>query len=178
MKIVFAALFFASSALAQGNAALTLTQAACGPPDARFDAQRSASRTTAQPEPGKAMVYVVEDYKQAPGEITNPTLRVGLDGAWKGATRASSYLFFSVDPGEHHLCTNWQSSLKRLSRLVAFAHVAAEPGRTYYFRARITYSSRGGEGSAGATLDLESVDPDEGHFLVASFRLSNWDPKK
>jgi hypothetical protein len=178
MKAVLAALLFAASALAQNNPALAHAQAACGPLKVRFDTEVSASQPTAQPEPGKALVYVIEDYRLAPGELINPTLRIGLDGAWRGATRASSYLFFSVDPGEHHLCTNWQSSLKRLSRLAAFARLTAEQGRTYYFRAHITYSTRGGEGSAGATLDLDPTDPDEGQFLVSLFRLSVSHPKK
>jgi hypothetical protein len=177
MKTVLAAMLFAACALAQNIPTLAHAQAACGPPDVQFDARTSAAQPTAQPEPDKALVYVVEDYRQAPGELINPTIRVGLDGAWKGATRAKSYLFFSVDPGEHHLCTNWQSSLKRISRLAAFARLTAEPGKTYYFRAHITYS-RAGEGSAGANLDLEPLDPDEGQFLVASCRLSVSHPRK
>jgi hypothetical protein len=177
MKTVLAVVFFAASALAQVNPALARAEGACGPLDVRFDAQASASQPTAQPEPGKALVYVVEDFRKAPGELGNPTIRVGLDGAWRGATRANSYLFFSVDPGEHHLCTSWQSRLKRLSRLAAFARFTATPGKTYYFRARITYSTYGAR-AANMNLDLDPVDPDEGQFLVASFRLSNSHPKK
>jgi hypothetical protein len=177
MKTVLTAMLFAASALAQEIPTLARAQAACGPPDVRFDAETVVTRSTAQPEPGKVLVYVVEDYRLGPGELINPTIRVGVDGAWKGATRANSYLFFSVDPGEHHLCTNWQSSLKRVSRLAAFARLTAEAGKTYYFRAHITYS-RAGEGSAHADLDLEPLDPDEGQFLVASSRLSISRPKK
>jgi hypothetical protein len=178
MKTLPVLLLFVASALGQTNPALTQAQAACGPLNIRFDAEISPNRPAPQPEPGKALVYVVEDYRLAMGEMINPTIRVGLDGAWVGATRASSYLYFSVDPGEHHLCTNWQSSLKRLSSLAAFARLTAEPGKTYYFRAHITYSPHGGEGSAGADLDFERVDPDEGQYLVSSFRPSNAHPKK
>jgi hypothetical protein len=176
MKSVLAAMLFAASALAQNNPPLAPAQGACGPLGVNFDAKASASQPTAQPEPGKALVYFAEDFQKAPGELGNPTIRIGLDGAWMGATRANSYLFFSVNPGEHHLCTNWQSSLKRLSRLAAFARFTAEPGETYYFRARITYSPYGR--AANMNLDLDRVDPDEGQFLVSSFRLSNWTPKK
>jgi hypothetical protein len=177
MKSVLAAVLFAASALAQNNPALAPAQGACGPLNVNFDATTSASQPAAQPEPGKALVYVAEEFKKAPGELGNPTIRVGLDGAWMGATRANSYLFFSVSPGEHHLCTNWQSSLKRLSRLAAFARFTADPGKTYYFRARITYSPYA-HGTANMNLDLDPVDPDEGQFLVTSFRLSNSHPKK
>ena len=177
MKTLLATLLFAASALAQINPALAQAQAACGPLNVHFDVQTFESLPTAGPERDKALVYVVEDYRPAPGELLNPTLRVGLDGAWAGATRARSYIYFSVDPGEHHLCTNWQSSLKRLSRLIALAHLTAQAGKTYYFRAHITYSPRG-EGSADANLDLLRVDPDEGRFLVTSSRLSKSHPKK
>ena len=54
-----------------------------------------------------------------------------------GADRPDSYLSFSVDPGEHHLCTRWQSHLKQFSDKAAFASLTADPGKIYYFRARI-----------------------------------------
>jgi len=177
MKALLAVLLFAATALAQANPALPPASSACGPLDVIFDAQASTSRAAGQPEPGKALVYVVEDYRQAPGELTNPTLRVGLDGSWMGATRASSYIFFAVTPGEHHLCANWQSRLKRFSRLTSLARFSPDPGKIYYFRARIIYSPAG-EGSAHASLDLEPVDPDEGQFLVSSFRFSDSHPRK
>jgi len=177
MKTVLAALLFAASALAQSNTAPAPAQGACGPLNVDFDAEASSSRAVAQPQAGKAIVYVVEDFRKAPGELGNPTIRVGLDGAWMGAMRANSYLFFLVDPGEHHLCTSWQSRLKRLSRLAAFAHFATQPGETYYFRARITYSTYG-HGTANMNLDLDRLDPDEGQFLVTTFRLSDSHPRK
>ncbi len=177
MKAIFLALVFAASAFAQDNPALAHAQAACGPLDVQFDAHSSSAHVGVQPESGKALVYVAEDFRKAPGELGNPTIRVGVDGAWTGAVRANSYLFFSVAPGEHHLCTSWQSSLKRLSKLAAFAHFTAEPGKTYYFRARVTYSSYG-HGAANMNLDLEPVDADEGQFLVATYRPSSSHPKK
>jgi hypothetical protein len=160
-------LFLAASAFAQ-NA--PQTPAACGPLDAKFDAQGEGGQPAAHLEPGKAMVYVAEVFTKAPGEIGNPTLRVGMDGTWLGATRTNSYLAFTVEPGEHHLCTSWQSRLKRLSKLAAFAGFTAEPGKVYYFRERIGYSGYGN--SANMTLDLEPVNPDEGQYLVASYKPS------
>jgi hypothetical protein len=175
MKTLLVISLFAASAFAQINPTVSQAEGDCGPLNVQFDAQTFQSLPTAGPECGKALVYVVEDFRKAPG--LNPTIRVGLDGAWMGATRADSYLYFSVDPGEHHLCTSWQSSLKRLSRLAAFSGFTARAGDVYYFRARITYSTYGG-GSANMDLDLEPVNPDEGRFLVASFRLSNSHPKR
>lgn len=160
-------LFLAASAFAQ-NAPQIPT--ACGPLDAKFDAQAEVGQPAAQLEVGKALVYVAEVFTKAPGELSNPTLRVGIDGAWMGATRPNSYLAFSVEPGEHHLCTSWQSRLQRLSKLAAFTGFSAEPGKVYYFRERITYSGYGN--SANMNLELEPVNPDEGQFLIASYKPS------
>src|SRR5258708_34742986 len=98
-------LALAASAFAQNNASPVQSQGACGPLDAKFDAQAGPGQSGAQLQPGKAMIYVAEDSPKAPGELGHATLRVGQDGAWVGATRANSYLSFTVDPGEHHLCT-------------------------------------------------------------------------
>jgi hypothetical protein len=169
MKTILVILLFVASAFAQINPTVSLAAAACGPIDVRFDVKTFASLPTAGPESGKALVFVVEDFRN-PGALWNPTIRVGLDGAWKGATRASSYLYFPVDPGEHHLCANWQSILAPFSQLTALAHLNAEPGQTYYFRAHI-YPGQ-------VNLDLDRLDTDEGRFLVASFPLSKSHPKK
>jgi len=177
LKTFLFILLFTSSVFAQTNPPLAQAQSACGPLDVHFDAQTLASSPPAGPEPGEALVYVAEEFRRAPGELGDPTIRVGLDGVWMGATRANSYLYFSVAPGEHHLCTNWQSRLRRLSQLAAFSRFTAGPGRTYYFRARITYVTYGA-GPSNMDLDLEAVDPDEGRFLVASFRLSSSHAKK
>jgi hypothetical protein len=162
-------LFLAASAFAQDSVVPAAT--ACGPLDSKFDAHVEPGQTAAQLEPGKALVYVAEDFTKAPGELGNPTLRVGLDGAWVGATRTDSYLAFAVEPGEHHLCTSWQSHWQRLSKLAAFAGFTAQPGKVYYFRERIAYASAG-DHVANMHLDLEPINPDEGQYLVASYKLA------
>jgi len=163
-------LVLAASAFAQ-NTTPVHTQTACGPLNAKFDAQGVAGQPAAQLQPGKALVYVAEEFRKVPNELGNPTLRVGIDGAWLGATRANSYLAFAVEPGEHHLCTSWQSRWPSLSKLAAFAAFTAEAGKVYYFRERITYSTNGGDATA-MNLDLDPVNPDEGQFLVASYKPS------
>jgi len=175
VPIVFVTLLFATSLLAQNEPSPGASQGACGPKEVRFDAQTSPGKPVLL-EPGKALVYVSEVFKKVPGELGNPTIRVGLDGTWMGATRANSYLSFSVDPGEHHLCTNWQSHLKRLSREASFTNFTAEAGRTYYFRARISYQSVGE--ATVMSLDLDPIDPDEGQYLVASNPASTSHPQK
>jgi len=162
---------FSASAFAQDTTPLTHAMAACGPLNVHFDAKISSGVPAAQPEPGKALVYVAEDFGRISGPGLNPTIRIGLDGSWLGATRASSYLSFAVEPGEHHLCATWQSSLGRLSKLAAFVGFTAEPGKVYYFRTRIEYGST-------VSFDLEPVDADEGQYLVALFQPSTSHPKK
>jgi hypothetical protein len=43
------------------------------------------------------------------GPACHVTVRIGLDGTWAEASHGKSYFAFSVTPGEHHLCANWQS---------------------------------------------------------------------
>jgi hypothetical protein len=167
-----AVVFFATAAFAQ-ETALVATQAACGPGEVQFNAEPAKELPPAQPEAGKSLVYVVEVFDKAVNELSRPTLRVGVDGKWVGADRPQSYLAFSVEPGEHHLCTRWQSRLKRFSDKAAFALLAADPGKVYYFRARIIE----GYGSNFA-LDFAPVNEDEGKFLIASSAPSVSQPKK
>ena len=166
-------LFVATSAFAQ-DPALAAAEAACGPAQVQFNAEPAKDQLhAAQPEAGKSLVYVVEVFDKAVNQSGRPTLRVGLDGKWVGADRSDSYLSFSVDPGEHHLCTRWQSRLKRFSDKAAFASLTADPGKVYYFRARIIEGT-----NFNFALDFEPVNADEGKYLIASSAPSISHPKK
>jgi hypothetical protein len=170
-------LFGVVSAVAQEPFTIAAAEAACGPKEAQFDAQPASTQimTTqpmTQPEAGKSLVYVVEVFEKAVNQIGRPTVRVGLDGKWVGAAKGDSYVSFSVDPGEHHLCTRWQSHWKRFSDKEAFNGFTADPGKIYYFRARII------EGEDNFALDLEPVNGDEGKYLVASSAVTVSKPKK
>jgi hypothetical protein len=165
MKTLFSILVLAigaSSAVAQSDKPFTppvAPDAACGSPTAQFDVKIGPeTRPTAQPQDGKVLVYVVED--QQFKFVKDATVRVGLDGAWVGANRGNSYLAFSVEPGEHHLCADWQSSFA--GRLLSLAKFTAGAGKIYYFRARTT-----GAKDERSALDLESVNSDEGGLLVS-----------
>ena len=172
MKALLAILLFCLPALAADLP--SPAAAACGQDDVEFDVKTSDRQATVpQPQPGKALVFVVEDFDRPEGELITPTARVGLDGAWVGANRGRAYLFFPVDPGKHHLCSDWQSVPSSVQLQASLASLTAEAGRTYYFRTRIL------EHSGGVwTLDLERVDDDEGQLLVATSPLSGYRPKK
>jgi len=169
MGMVLAMVCLASAA-AEDRAAVARALSACGPDEVRFEVQTRATGPVAEPGADKALVYVIEVFNKVSNELGEPIVRVGLDGAWVGATKGDSYFSFSVSAGEHHLCTEWQSQFQRLSKNVALANFAAEEGKTYYFRARIT------ELNLAFTFDLDPVNEDEGKLLVASSAFSTHKP--
>ncbi|MFZ0418898.1 MAG: hypothetical protein WAM04_12440 [Candidatus Sulfotelmatobacter sp.] len=184
MKAALVLLLFAASAFAQDQSAIVAAQAACGAKDVKFDAkQNTTQHPTPQPESGKALVYVIGDLglcSDCSGgksfsltDVDDAVVKVGMDGGWVGAIRGSSYLFFPAEPGAHHLCLNWQSSLAERSRAFAMTNLSAEAGTIYYFRARL-FPGRSGD----YFFDLDPVNADEGKYLVASSALSVSHSKK
>ena len=169
--LLSASFLIASSAFAQGPET-TLRTKACGSETVLFDATADPSQhPLAQPEAGKASLYVIGSFV---GESTaQPIVKVGVDGAWAGAVRGNSYIFISVEPGDHHICVNWQSGFLTPTGLFALANFTAEAGKTYYFRARTL-----NEANRAYALDLDAADDDEGQYLVASSRFSKSHPKK
>jgi hypothetical protein len=187
MKAALVLILFAASAfthaVAQDQPALAAAEAACGPKEIKFDVKQDGTQhPNPQPEPGKALVYVVEDLGQCSQctghgnqfftSVSLALTKVGMDGAWVGANHGSSYFFFAADPGEHHLCINWQSTLEVRSRAFAMANFTAEEGKIYYFRARVF------PGHDDYSFDLDPVNSDQGKFLVASSVFSVSHPKK
>jgi len=178
MKTVVLVFLFAISAFPQ-DLSVAAAESACGPSKIQFGVTTEVNdgrHSLLQPDPGEALVYVVEDQKFK--VVNDVTTKVGVDGTWVGANLGNSYLSFSVEPGKHHLCTDWISGFVPHGRLVSLTSFTAEPGRIYYFRARTSASPTSGRARAGASLDLGLVDEDEGKLLVASSGLSIWQQKK
>jgi len=100
------------------------------------------------------------------------TVRFGMDGAWVGADNGNSYFALSVDPGVHHLCANWQSSLGRFDKDVDLTSFTAEPGKVYYFTAYVTFESRG-----VVTFSLTPTNEDEGKYRVTVSKVATWKSK-
>jgi hypothetical protein len=151
--------------IAQDQAAAARTAAGCGPSQVLFDVKTDDStHPEGQLENGKALVYFFVDY------ISAPTMRVGVDGTWVGANEGKSYFYFTVEPGEHNLCTEWQSStFKKSSERVGEAlHLTAEVGKTYYLRLNFSYQR----------MNLELTDIAEAHFLMGSSLYSTSKLKK
>src|SRR5580658_11237622 len=97
MKSALIALLLAASAFGQTQSGSATS--ACGPKDASFDVKLDKTQhTLAQPGPGKALVYFIQE--------KGSDALIGLDGTWVGQTKKSSYFAVSVDPGEHHVCAD------------------------------------------------------------------------
>jgi hypothetical protein len=162
MKILLTILFLVSSIWAADKAAMVRALAACGPDAVQLDVTTHKIRPpVAAPAAGKALVYLIQDQWDSCLGCT-PTTRAGLDGAWVGANHGSSFFSFPVEPGEHHLCTDWQNDLPDSDRVVALASFTAQAGKTYYFHAGMWRND-----DTFWLLKLEPLDPDEGLLLVA-----------
>ena len=167
-KFVVLAMLLATSAWAQKRA--DFAPPACAGNNISFNVKLDDSATTlAQPAPGKALVFFIHESGSG-WAIGYPTTRFALDGNWVGADHGDSWFSISVDPGEHHLCADLQSSI--VNNRSEFAHFQAEPGKVYYFRTRLTLSR------TVELLSLEPIDSDEGRYLVQTFPLSRSTPKK
>ena len=174
MKTLLAMVLLSCASFAQNEEAITKARTACGPDNIKFDVEVVDSNgRLAAPEAGKALVYIIaQDVIIDQCYNTCGILaRIGLDGAWVGAIREESHMHFSLAPGEHHLCANWQSRLGARNKRVALAGFTAEAGKVYFFRLRLVEGSRD-------ILDLDLLNNDQGQYLVAASRLSESQPQK
>jgi hypothetical protein len=136
MKTLSALLLFvfAAPSFAQSAPADTAAAPGCGAENTKFDVKTDRSKhPLVKPEPGKALVYFLQDdsYFQS---VPRPTTRFGLDGNWVGATQANANFYVYVDPGEHHLCADWQNFVGfDVAQKSAAVHFTAEAGGVYFF---------------------------------------------
>ena len=178
IRLILVVLFLTSPLFAQDDAAAARAAAGCGSEQVNFTVKADKKQHPApQPEGGKGLVYVFADV--TPGNygdgVLGITTRVGLDGAWVGANSSHSYFFFAVSPGDHRLCTNWQSSVGWRSKVAKAVTLTAEAGKIYYFRTKMLPTS---ERQNEVIMKLEPLDPAEGQLLIASSSLSTSQPKK
>src|ERR1017187_3407487 len=165
MKVALAVLFLSVSAVAQTKA--TGAADACGPRDVVFDVKTDNSQhTLAQPEAGKALVYIIDKSGLACTSGGWCVMRAGLDGTWVGAYKGSaygppynSYVAVPIEPGEHHVCVDGQSGA---GDMIALAHFTAEAGKVYYLGIEGVYSR------PSRFLNIGPLDSDEGKYLIAT----------
>jgi Protein of unknown function (DUF2846) len=174
MKALLAVLLFSSSVFARNQPPASNPQSACGPSDVHFDIKKDSGQHLGQLEPGKALVYVIQDEDRPECIKCDTTTRVGLDGSWVGANNEDSYFYFSVEPGEHHLCADRLPQLGVTAKPISLLGFTAEAGKTYYFRIHAVY----GAGRAASYSDFGSVNPDEAKYLISISPYSVARPKR
>jgi Protein of unknown function (DUF2846) len=177
-SMLFVCLFtlFAAPVFAQEEAMTARTAAGCGADNVQYDVKTDKTQhPLGQVPDGKALVYIFEQEKTNAEafKIGAATIRVGLDGHWIGANHGNTYFYFPVDPGDHSICANWQSSIMKLAKLASAASLTAEPGQAYYFQVRVDERSHD-----NPNVWVEPVDPAEAKLLIASASLSNFHAKK
>ncbi|MGA9055546.1 MAG: DUF2846 domain-containing protein [Terriglobia bacterium] len=175
MRTALIIFLMASAVLAQAQTGETRLAPSCGPDEVAFEVKTDKrSHPMGQAVAGKALVYFFEhDWYRG---YSRPTTRLGVDGGWVGATSGNSYFYFSVDPGEHHICASWQIGVGAgRSRQVAAAHFKAEAGVVYYFKAESTPSR--GEGITSG-ISLHPVDSDKGQLLPSKYSFSTFQQRK
>jgi hypothetical protein len=152
----------------------------CGPANIKFVVtMKPLAGTLPGATAGKALVFFLQDDLQfssrpVPHPSPRSTTRFGIDGVWVGATNTDSYFYVSVDPGEHHLCANWQSvHLVGAPLSTAVLHFTAQAGKAYYFRAKET-----GSQDIASEILFSRLDSDEAKLIMNSFWLSSSHPKK
>jgi hypothetical protein len=170
--LVFSVALISLPVLAQDNTA----GPGCGDPSAKFSVSTNdPSKPSAQPDSGKALVFIIEDDSNF-NSFPKPTTRAGVDRKWVGATHGNSWLSFSVDPGEHHLCASWQTSVVLgKGKQTSAAHFTAEPGGIYYFEVKNKFF-QSQYGSVGE-MTLDPLDSDEGQVLARKYHMVTSQPK-
>jgi hypothetical protein len=153
----------------------------CGAPKEKFDVSTAGSQTSDKAGADQALIYFIQNDSSF-NTRPRPTTRVGLDGAWAGATAGDSYFVFPVSPGTHHLCASWQgsgpgritasvlgagSSLRSKEAAMSFT---AQPGAVYYFVVENVYLHLE-HGSDTLELKLDQVNNDQGQLLVNKRKL-------
>jgi len=176
MKIALPVLLFcfATAAFAQTPAG-TAVSPGCGDSNIKFDVKTDRGQHPfSTPGPGKALVFFLQDDSRFFAN-PRPTTRFALDRTWLGATQSNAYFYVSVDPGEHHLCADWQGAVVSPLALRARAlHFTAQAGNSYFFIVR----NRWDKVNLYGYMKLKSLDGDEAQLLMTDFGFSTSYAKK
>lgn len=159
------------------SARATILPNACGDDKVKFEVTAKTSNTPpAPPDPGKAQLVLIENENHMIGPFMHATIRFGLDGAWVGANSDNSYFVVPVEPGVHHVCVSWQSSLKMLKKSIDVASFTAEAGKVYYFAANVKVVPTGNN-AANIDFDLSQMDEDARQYRVKAWKVAKATPK-
>ena len=175
-KFLLLGLLLATPVLAQDQSADLRTEAGCGPANTKFDVKVDKKQhVMIQPEAGKALVYVFEEFQPDPHypHLGHVTTRIGLDGKWVGATHEGSYISFPVEAGTRRICSDVQSVFLRAGALSNAAEFNAEAGKIYYYRVLVVDDVQ-----RKARMWVKEMDEPEGLLMVSNSAQSNWKAKQ
>ena len=177
MKLAPGLLLLCLSLVFAAQARATVLPDACGDDKVKFDVSTQKNQPAPAPPPaGKAQIVFIENENQMIGTMMCVTVRFGLDGAWAGANYNNSYFAVTVDPGAHHLCASWQSSLRMIKKYVDVASFTAEPGKVYYFAANVKVTPTG-DSTANYDFSMSQLNDDEGQYRAKAWKLATSKPK-
>lgn len=185
MKVGFGVLLVCGFLFCSEYIHATVLPDACGKGNVNFSVTtQPGAAAPDNPKTNEAQIVFIETIeKEGMGLCIGcgVTTRFGVDGSWVGANNGGTYFVYDVPAGEHHLCANWQSRLSMFNKNVGVAEVNAEPGKVYYFEAKVVMKSfDAGNGMTDQTyrLYLKQLSEDEGKYAVKISALSRSKPKK
>jgi hypothetical protein len=187
MKPSLGILFLTASLVLAAQARATVLPDACGDDKVTFDVSTKKNQPPpAPPAAGKAQIVLIETMKKPVlcFECGSATTRFGMDGAWVGANKGNSYFTLDIAPGEHDLCTDWQSVFGSLKQKVGMTSFTAEAGKVYYFETKVKFKVvQQGEGPGpGANivrhLKFSQLSDDDGQYRVKISELATWKTNK
>jgi hypothetical protein len=183
VKAIVASVLMSLLITSAAQAAAVALPPACGDSKTKFDVKtQKDAPPPAGPDAGKAQFVFVETMDKGDKYhhclACDATTRVGLDGNWIGADHGDSYFTFSVDPGPHSVCVNWQSISTGQSSQVGTLDVNAESGNVYYFQIAVVVHEANQPQYSVYNMMLAPLPPDAGSMLVQKSALSSWTIKK
>ena len=94
---------------------------ACGTENVDYDAEtKKDQHPTPEAPADKALIYVMRTTNFA----YNIHSKLAVDGKWMGTNRGKTYFYITVDPGEHHFCSEAANQ--------DAITMAVKPGEIYY----------------------------------------------
>lgn len=140
----------------------------CGSQSATFDVKTEKRHLPpAAPTQGKAEIVFLENENQMIGPFMYATVRFGVDGAWAGADKGTSYFSIDVAPGVHHLCASWQSDLHQLNKNLDLTSFTAAPDTIYYFSAHVRVVSKD-----EVEFGIRQLNPDLAKYRISGSKLA------
>jgi hypothetical protein len=138
---------------------------ACGPPQAQFRVAAAPAAPPLAATSNQATIYIVA--MSFDGWLSGPVVRIGMDGAWVGAVKGSSWFALRVSPGVHHFCARRQTSANSQDDPefdIALNVLDAKPGSVHYLTMAPPYIIGPG------IMLLEENNPDEALLLMEQSR--------